>query len=354
MARIIYALSGQGRGHTSRGMAISHGLRARGHQVVFCGSGAAKEILESRGETVFPVPQLYQVVRDNQVLTASTAIANWPSIRDLGQIVQDLASTFQAWRPDLVITDFEAFSWRAANVLETPVISLNHQQIVTETRYSLSSRHLYHASVARIIINIVAPRAPELVLLTSFYFPPVRRRKMTVIVPPIIRPEVARLSPTPGDYYLVYYNQPAGSRRLLDLLRTHDRRYIVYNFPMPAKPAQYPNLTFKPASVDDFLHDLAHCRGVLCTAGFTLMSEALYLGKPLLAVPNRGIFEQTLNAIFLEREALGRSVIDRHVTMEDLVGFDSQCNFLAARIRDHQHVGNQEAQDAIESVLASN
>ncbi len=35
MARIIYALSGQGRGHTSRVIAISDELRRRGHEVVF-------------------------------------------------------------------------------------------------------------------------------------------------------------------------------------------------------------------------------------------------------------------------------------------------------------------------------
>ncbi|MDE2732224.1 MAG: glycosyl transferase [Bacteroidota bacterium] len=353
MARIIYALSGQGRGHTSRAMAISDGLRIRRHEVVFCGSGAARDILEARGETVLPVPQLVQVVRDNQVLTASTVIANWPSIRDLGNIVQDLAGTFRAWQPDLIITDFEAFSWRAAHVLDVPVISLNHQQVVTETRYSLSSRHLYHASVARIIINIVAPKAPRLTLLTSFYFPPVRHPKSTVIVPPIIRPNVMHLSPSPGDYFLVYYNQPEGSRRLLDLLHTHGHRYIVYNFPAPQDPGRYPNLTFKPASVDSFLHDLAHCRGVLCTAGFTLMSEALYLGKPLLAVPNRGIFEQTLNAVFLEREQLGRSVIDRGVTMEDLTDFDAACDDLAAGLSGRRSVGNREALDAIEAVLIS-
>ena len=354
MARIIYALSGQGRGHTSRGMAVTHGLRARGHDVVFCGSGAAKDILEARNETVMTVPQLHQVIRDNQVLTASTALANWPSIRDLGQIVQKLAQTFKKWQPDLVITDFEAFSWRAANALDVPVISLNHQQVVTETRYSLPSRHLYHASVARIIINIVAPRSPRLLLLTSFYYPPVRRQNITAIVPPIIRPEVARLSPTLGDYILVYYNQPAGSRSLLDILKMHNRRFIVYNFPEPENPGLFPNLTFKPASVDDFMHDLAHCRGVLCTAGFTLMSEALYLGKPLLAVPNRGIFEQTLNAIFLEREELGKSVIDRSLTLEDLIAFDSEWDQLVTRIAGRRNVGNEEALDAVESILASN
>ena len=354
MARIIYALSGQGRGHTSRGMAITHGLRNRGHEVVYCGSGAARNILESRGESIISVPQLHQVVRDNQMLTAPSVVANWPSIRDLGQIVQDLADTFRQWQPDLVITDFEAFSWRAANVLDIPVVSLNHQQVVTETRYTLPSRHVYHASLARIIINIVAPRAPALLLLTSFYYPPVRRPQITALVPPIIRPEVARLRPTLGDYFLVYYNEPDGSRSLLDLLQTCDQRYVVYNFPEPEHPGQFPNLTFKSASVDGFLDDLAHCKGVLCTAGFTLMSEALFLGKPLLAVPNRGIFEQTLNAIFLERESLGRSVIDRKVTMADLVDFEENWEQLVQHNGDRRQLGNDQALDAIESVLAKN
>ena len=56
MARIIYALSGQGRGHTSRVMAISDALRRRSHEVMFCCGGTAQEILKAQGEPVLPVP----------------------------------------------------------------------------------------------------------------------------------------------------------------------------------------------------------------------------------------------------------------------------------------------------------
>jgi UDP:flavonoid glycosyltransferase YjiC (YdhE family) len=36
------------------------------------------------------------------------------------------------------------------------------------------------------------------------------------------------------------------------------------------------------------------------------MSESVYLHKPMLAMPVVGQFEQTLNALYLEREGFGR------------------------------------------------
>jgi hypothetical protein len=54
--------------------------------------------------------------------------------------------------------------------------------------------------------------------------------------------------------------------------------------------------------------DLASARAVVCTAGFTLLSEARHLGKPVLAVPNQGFFEQALNALYLRRSGKGDAV----------------------------------------------
>ena len=352
MARIIYALSGQGRGHTSRSLATSEALRRRGHEVRFCCGGTAREILESQGESVLPVPLLCQVMRDNVVLHAQTFFANWTSIRNLSQIVTRLSDEFDAYRPDLLITDFEGFSQRAAERIGLPVLSFNHQQVVTETRYSLPLGNRYHAQVAKVIIKMIAPKNPEHLLLTSFFFPPLKNPSQTTLVPPIIRPAVQALEPETGDHVLVYYNQPEGSGALLDQLRQVDARFIVYNFPAPAHPEAYPNIVFKKPSLDGFLDDLARSRAIVCTAGFTLISEALFLGKPLLVVPNRGIFEQTLNALFLEREDLGKAVIDRRLTAPDLVAFLNDLNRYAERLRNRPACGNKEAVACIEGVLS--
>ena len=318
MARIVYGLSGQGRGHTSRSLATSDALRRRGHEVLFCCGGTARDILEAQGETVLPVPVLRHVMKDNVLLPVQTAFTNRRAIRRLPQIMERLSDEFAAYRPDLLITDFEGYSRRAAERVGLPVLSFNHQQIVTETHYALPLRSRWNALAASTIINLIAPKHPEHLLLTSFFFPPLKNPSQTTLVPPIIRPAVQAIEPDRGDLVLVYYNQAEGSNYLLDHLRQIDARFIVYNFPCPPHPEAYPNLVFKKPSLEGFLDDLARSRAIVCTAGFTLISEALYLGKPLLVVPNQGIFEQTLNALFLQRERLGQAVIDRPLTVPDV------------------------------------
>ncbi len=351
MARIIYALSGQGRGHTSRAIAISDALRAREHEIWFCGGGQARDILMAQGERVLPVPALRHAMEGNTLQVGRTLRTNWKALRELSDTVTDLAGTFAALDPDLLVTDFEGFSPRAAARIGLPVLSFNHQQIVTETRYALPWRYRPAALLAQMVIRLIAPRNPEHVLLSSFFFPPLKQPARTTLVPPIIRPAVKHLQPRCGDHVLVYYNQTEGSTYVLDQLRAVDARFVVYNFEPPDRPDAYPNLTFKEPSLGGFLNDLASSRAVLCTAGFTLMSEALFLGKPLLVVPNRGIFEQTINALFLEREGLGQAVLNRPLTAEDVTAFLDRLDAYRARLRDRPACGNDAAVACIEAVL---
>jgi uncharacterized protein (TIGR00661 family) len=64
-------------------------------------------------------------------------------------------------------------------------------------------------------------------------------------------------------------------------------------------------MTFKAFSKQGFLNDLASCKAVMATAGFTLMTESFYLRKPYLALPMRGQFEQEINAFLLARLKYG-------------------------------------------------
>ena len=351
MARIVYALSGQGRGHASRVMAVSNDLRERGHEILFCCGGTAREILDMQGEPVLHVPSLKQIMEENEVRVLQTLRCNWDSIVNLGEIVSDLADSFTDFGPDLVITDFEAFSHRAAARLGLPVISFNHQQIVTETKYTLPIKYRFDAAMTALAVRLIAPSRPERILITSFFFPPLKNPASATLIPPIIRPAVSELSPSRGDHVLVYYNHTDGAEQVLETLRKVDARFIVYNF-SPDFPEEYPNVSFKQPCLDEFLYDLASSRAVISTAGFTLISEALFLGKPLLVVPNRGIFEQTLNALFLERNGLGAAVVDRPLTLDDVEKFLERQPAYEERLQGRESCGNKEAVACIESVLS--
>ncbi len=355
MARIIYALSGQGRGHTSRVMAVSEVLRQRGHEVVFCCGGTARAILEERGERVIPVPALRQVMRANKVRLGRTVGANWRTVLSTRAIVADLAGAFSAERADLLISDFEAFAPRAARRIGLPVLSFNHQQVVTETHHRPPVQDWPAAALTSLAVRAIAPRhAAEHVLLTSFFYPALKHPERTTLVPPIIRPAVQRLRPRRTGPALVYYNQTTGAEaEVLRALRQVDAPFVLYNFEAPPNAAaSHPNLTFKKPSLEGFLRDLAVSRAVICTAGFTLISEALYLGKPLLVVPNGGIFEQIINARFLVRDGLGEAVTGRPLAARDVEALLGRAEMYAERLRRFDACGNAAAADCIERLLA--
>jgi uncharacterized protein (TIGR00661 family) len=348
--RIIYALAGQGRGHTSRVKAVSSALRRRGHTVVFCCGGTAQTILEEEGETVIAVPVMAQILHDNKVDFLRTAQSVAGVLLEAPQILNRLTEQFAEFRPDLLITDFEVFSPRAASRLRLPILSFNHQQVVTHTRYTVPLRHQLDALRTRTVINMVIPRNARHNLVSSFYFPEVRNPANTTLIPPILREEIRDMNPVAGDHILVYHNDSRGSVHLLELLAQLDAPVVLYNFKPPEDLSLSPNLTFKSPSVSGFSKDLETCGGIISTAGFTLTSEALYLGKPLMVLPNRGIFEQTLNALYLQKEGLGHAVIDRNPKLSDFTRFLARSRRYGRHVVRQFECGNTAAVDCIEAV----
>jgi UDP-N-acetylglucosamine:LPS N-acetylglucosamine transferase len=51
---------------------------------------------------------------------------------------------------------------------------------------------------------------------------------------------------------------------------------------------------------------MAACKGLVCTAGFESICEAMYLGKPVMVIPVAGQYEQACNA--LDAEAAGAGI----------------------------------------------
>ena len=352
MAKILYALSGCNRGHTSRVLAIAEGLRARGHEVSFCGGGKALETLNGLGEEVLPVPLLSHAMSGNRAMYGRTL---WNAARHAIQhrgVVPALMRELERRAPDLLISDFEVFATRAAERLGLPILSFNHQQVVTETRYPVPWRFALEAAVTRWTIRVVAPRHALHTLVSSFYFPPLRDPERTTLIAPIIRAAVREARPERGSHYLVYFNQGAASRGLLKALADSGEPCRIYNVDAPPGGNVHGKLTFCGYSLPGFLEDLASCRAVIATAGYTLMSEALYLGKPLLVAPNAGIFEQTLNALYLEQEGVGRAVHARELTESDVRGFARNLEQFQSQLP-RRSAGNHHALAVIEQVLGT-
>jgi uncharacterized protein (TIGR00661 family) len=78
-------------------------------------------------------------------------------------------------------------------------------------------------------------------------------------------------------------------------------------------PSQFDFIMCKPLSREGFQQDLIDCAGIISNAGFELASEALQMGKKILAKPLHAQMEQISNAAALQQLGYGHVMneIDR-------------------------------------------
>jgi uncharacterized protein (TIGR00661 family) len=89
---------------------------------------------------------------------------------------------------------------------------------------------------------------------------------------------------------------------LAKLLNSVRCPFIAYGF---NKEGAEGNILYKKPSLDGFFSDLVNARAIIANSGFSLVTEALHLGKPYLAVPVSHQFEQIFNAYWLEKSGYG-------------------------------------------------
>jgi UDP-N-acetylglucosamine:LPS N-acetylglucosamine transferase len=89
---------------------------------------------------------------------------------------------------------------------------------------------------------------------------------------------------------------------------------------------------------------------VVAGGGFTLMSEAVYLHKPMLSVPVPGQFEQVLNALYLQRLHFG--MYAPTLTESALDAFLGNLKASETALRSYGQDGNREAFAGLSELLA--
>ena len=141
-------------------------------------------------------------------------------------------------------------------------------------------------------------------LISTFFYPPIRKPR-TTLGPPILRPQILAAERGQGDHLLVYQTSTSNTA-LPEILARSGRECRIYGLRRDLKEDVVEgNLRYRPFSEDGFIDDLRTARGVIASGGFTLMGEAVYLRRPMLAIPVGGQFEQVLNARYLEAEGYG-------------------------------------------------
>lgn len=307
--RILYGVTGEGLGHAMRSRVIAQHLHARGHEVKLVASGRAHEYLRRYFPDVERIPGFAMTYRDGEMsrrrTIGRTLRAIKPAVRESIAMYRGAISGFQ---PDACISDFDSFSHVFGRLFARPVISLDHQHVIDRCEHptSVKDRLPTDFALTKAFVRAKMPGCAHYVV-TSFYRPPAKARckDKTTVVGPILRPEVMALEPTLGEHVLVYQTAVATDELVAALRAIPSVPFVVYAREGAGELGNVSNISFRAFDEHRFLADLASARAVICNGGYTLMSEALYLGKPVLSLPLRHQGEQELNAAYLQALGLG-------------------------------------------------
>jgi len=311
MARIIYAVAGEGFGHSSRSHLIGQRLIEAGHDLLFVGSRKSlvylKEHFGDRVREIFGLSFAYDGSRIDKSQTLKQNLQRLPEANRLNDAL--FKQHFEPFGPDLVMSDFEPFSawwaWRKG----IPFLSIDHEHVLTLCKLDHPSGSWFSRITAQAITECHYVGALAYIIINFFRAP--LRIDTAVLAPPIVRPVVMSLQPTVADHILVYSTTGQNEAQLLRVLRQFpSERFCIYGFD---RDNQQGNCIFKRRSTEQFLKDLAAARGVIASAGFSLLSECMYFKKKMLLVPIAGQYEQMINAHYVQRLGLG-------ISTEELTG----------------------------------
>ena len=335
MAKIVYGVSGEGSGHSSRAREMITYLEQIGHTLKAVSYDRGFNNLRNDFD-VFETEGLHIASSDNRVSKVKTFTDNLKRLprghKKLQALRKEIFKTFQ---PDCVITDFEPITAYLAHHYDLPLVSIDNQHRIRYMTYPCPARLQMERRMTAGIIRAMVPR-PDVSLVTTFYYGEAKNDR-TFFFPPILRQAILTRQSSNDGHVLVYLT--SGFESFLKLLKSFYReRFRVYGYD---REGQEGHIVYKPYSKEGFLQDLAGCKAVMATAGFTLMTEAFYLRKPYLALPMRGQFEQELNAYQLARLKYGINL--RRIRTEAIGNFlyrlpDYQRNLNTYRAEDNSAI----------------
>lgn len=343
MARIFYGVQGDAGGHISRSLAVAELLPK--HEFLFAGAGAAARA-RSAGHAFEPLPWAGTHVRNNAIQVGAT-------LRDFGialaaqkKWVRRLGEIITAFDPDLILTDYEFFTSRAARRLGRLCLSLDHQHVMTRTVYPTPPGQRFNRLATSAAMRLLLPGVDGS-LISSFYQPPLLDPGRDAIFGTLPRSDVPALRPSEGDHVLAYLPD-CDPRKVTALFGSRRRQYRIYAL---GKRPERGNLKFCEPDRERFLEDLASAVYVVSCGGHGLLTEAFYLGKPCLCFPRRGIYEPVWNSHFVQQNGYGRYYTSFDIPPSALDDFEASLDACKARIVARNFDGRAELKARLETLL---
>ena len=306
--RVLYGVVGEGMGHATRSRVILEHLLSQGHQLRIVVSGRAHKFLVDKlggraGVSIDEVEGFSLNFAGNDLDVPASILSNIEKAPlALSKNLKVMHQVLEGFQPQVVISDFESVAYFYARFHDLPVISIDNMQVINRCRHEpmVSDDQSFAFRLAKLAVKAKLPGAYHY-LVSSFFFPPVRKPR-TTLVPPILRPEILAAQREPGDHVLVYQTSSSNTQIVTALQSLGHQQFRLYGM---GRAGVEGNVTLCAFSETGFVEDLRRARAVIAGGGYSLMGEAVHLRVPMLSMPIGGQYEQELNARYLQQLGYG-------------------------------------------------
>ncbi len=306
----LFIVQGEGRGHLTQALGLRAMLRRAGHHVcsVLIGRGTDHEVPGYFRDKIDAPIQYFDSAhfvidgKSRSIRWLPTVAYNnsrWLRFRESFEIIN---AQLRKYQPDVIVNFYEPLAglYVARYRPATPMVAVAHQYMFLHPRYAFPRGFALQRHATTFFTRLTASGAARRLALSLYDAPDLPSERLRVM-PPLLRDELFTQPLDALDpFFLIYLFHHDFAEAVL---RWHEQNPDVslrcfWGNPEAEDIEIYDEtLTFHRLHDERFLAMMAQCQGVITTAGFESMAEAMYLGKPLMMVPMRKHFEQHCNGL---------------------------------------------------------
>ena len=315
--KCLFLVQGEGRGHMTQSISMKQMLEDAGMEVceVIIGKSSLRKVPDFYYEriktqvTTIESPNMSMDRSFKKVKPYATFIKNVFLFPRYLKGLKVIHEKVKEHNPDFIVNFYEPLCG-IYNLLYRPgipVISIAHHYMFLHSYYAMPERKRFLNFSLKALTWLTSFGSAKRLAL-SFYPFGNDPSKSICVVPPLLRGEVMNQEVNKQNYLLIYLLNPG---YINDILAWHklnpktelhcftDRKDIV-------DTVQYDStLFFHQVNDRKFMGMMANAKGVVTTAGFESVCEAMYMGKPVFMVPVEGHYEQYCNSVDAIRTNLG-------------------------------------------------
>ncbi len=332
--RCLFIVQGEGRGHLTQAISLAQILQVAGHTVI----GAWVNVATGR-----PIPDFFSdqfkapitaingplMVYDpntNALNVSATVRGVLTHLRRYRRSIRQLRDAIRDEKPDVVINFFELLGGLTYGLYRpnVPMVCIGHQCLSFHPTFPFPKAHWYDKWLFMSLVRLNTWRATERFGLSFDEQTDVPSQRLRVM-PPLLRHELTEREHTDDESFILSYTTQPGLVK--EVLATHEQcpdvvlHYFNSDTQEPERQ-ESDTLFFHQIDGKRYLDFMQRCRAVMTTAGFESVCEAMYLGKPVMMMPQPNHYEQMGNA--LDGQRVGAGIATDHFDLKKLLDYVPQ------------------------------